>query len=167
MCCKTNQTRAAPKRRHVTRVRSTRCCCEHTHVCCRMIKLSMSPKGQRLQRFGRPPAAVGRHLCVAPRGLQRSGRPNATEGRHMCGAEQTNSRLHPRSKVSRFGRPIVALSTHMSSQGCAHGSRVTRFGRPRAAARTHIVRAHVPCRIDETRAARIKGYQGLAEQLLM
>ena len=71
----------------------------------------------------------------------------------MCGAEQTNSRLHPRSKVSRFGRPIVALSTHMSSQGCAHGSRVTRFGRPRAAARTHIVRAHVPCRIDETRVA--------------
>ena len=72
--------------RNVTKVRSTRCCCKHTHVCCRILKLRLSPKGQRLHRFGRPPAAVGTHMCVA---------------------EYFNAELHRGSRFTRFGRPML------------------------------------------------------------
>ena len=77
--------------------------CKHTHVCCRLIQLRISPKDQRLQRLGRPPAAVGTHMCVAEQinaELHRRsrsttfGRPNSAGSMHMCVAEQTNSRLH-------------------------------------------------------------------------
>ena len=60
---KSNQ--AAPKGGNVTRVRQTACCCKRTHVCCRLIQLRISDKDQRLQRFGRPPAAAGTNMCVA------------------------------------------------------------------------------------------------------
>ena len=42
VCCKTNQIRAARKGRYVTRFRSTRCCCKHTHAWCRTIRLRVS-----------------------------------------------------------------------------------------------------------------------------
>ena len=78
--------------------------CKHTHVCCRLIQLRISPKDQRLQRLGRPPAAVGTHMCVAEQinaELHRRsrsttfGRPSSAGSMHMCVAEQTNPGLHP------------------------------------------------------------------------
>ena len=61
----------------------------------------------------------------------------------MCVAEQTNSGLHPRVKGynTRFGRPVVAVSTQNVCCRVCHfkiapkGQRVTRVWR--AAARTH------------------------------
>ena len=194
----------APKGRNSIRASPTNCHCQHTHVCCRMDHL-LHPRIKGYKSCCSEHTHVRcktNRIRATPKGLQGFGRP-APAGTHMLRvAEQTNSRLHPRSKVPRFGRPIVALSTHthtrvlqnMSIQGCARGSRVTRFGRPR----THIVRAHVPCRIDQTRAAptdrelqrfgratadvsihmcvaecinsglhpRVKGYNGVADQLL-
>ena len=43
--------------RNLVRASPTNFCCEHTHVCCRMNRWSVAPKGQRLQRFVRPVAA--------------------------------------------------------------------------------------------------------------
>ena len=60
--------------------------------------------------------------CTEGQGLRRRGRPNSAGSIHVCVAKQTNSRLHPRSKAGH-----VLLQGHT------------------------IVRAHKPCRIDQTR----------------
>ena len=123
--------------RNVTKVRSTRCCCKHTHVCCRILKLRLSPKGQRLHRFGRPPAAVGTHMCVAEyfnAELHRGSRftkvwpTNAAGGIHMCVAEQVKSGLHPRvTSKKRLAdqlllRAYTCVLQNRSNQGCTQGS---------------------------------------------
>ena len=136
VCRQINQIRAAPKGRHVPKVRSTRCCCKHTRACCGIIKLRISPKDQRLQRFGRPPAAVGTHMCVAAKSTQ-----SCTEGRGLLCWQHTSARCRtdefrvaPKGPVScrtdqsrvaptdqgykGFGRPIAALSIHMCVAEC-------------------------------------------------
>ena len=49
----------------VTRASPAYCCCEHTHVCCRMSHLRVAPKGQGLQGVARPLHAASVHMCVA------------------------------------------------------------------------------------------------------
>ena len=63
-CCKINQARAAPEGRNITRLRPTRCCCKHTYACCRMIKLRVSPKDQRLHAGLADHLLLRAHTCV-------------------------------------------------------------------------------------------------------
>ena len=49
----------------VTKVWPTKCCCERTHVCCRINPVKVAQRDQRLHGFGRPTAAVSIHMCVA------------------------------------------------------------------------------------------------------
>ena len=104
------------------RVRSTRCCCKHTHVCCRILKLRVSHKGQRLQRIARPPAAAGTHMCVAEQTnaeLHRGSRFTKVwpticcwGHTHVC-CRTGEIRVAPKGqRLQRFGRAVVAVSTH-------------------------------------------------------
>ena len=88
---------AAPRGRNFVKASPTSCCCENTHVCCRLSRLRVAPKGQALQGFARPIDEASIHMCAAksiksglhPRVemLQRSGRPGASASIHMCAAE--------------------------------------------------------------------------------
>ena len=97
------------------KVWATCCCCEHTHVCCRMCKFRGAPRSQRLQRSGEPIAAVSIHVCVCCRVY------------HFRGAPEDQG-------LQGFDRPNAALSAHTHTcelqnkqiQGCTRGSRVTK-----------------------------------------
>ena len=41
----------------------TKCCCEHTHLCCRVYQFRAAPKCQAIQWFGRSIAAASTHVC--------------------------------------------------------------------------------------------------------
>ena len=66
MCCKTHQTRAAPKSRHVAEPGAG----ASTHTCdvCELRNnkaQGFTPGSMDTHRFGRPPAAAGTHMCVS------------------------------------------------------------------------------------------------------
>ena len=114
----------------------------------RVIKLRVSPKDQRLQRFGRPPAAADTNICV------------------------TQCRVAPRVKVNErlADQVLLAVSTcvlpNRRIPGCTQGSTVARFGRPvfAVSTRTHTcVAEYVSSRLRPT----IKGYKGFADQVLL
>ena len=208
--CKTNRITAAPKGRNSIRASPTNCYCQHTHVCCRMDHLELHPKTKGYK--GSPDQLLQRAYTCA---LQNKSNQGCAQGStrvrptsscwhaHVARCRTDEFKVAPKVKGSKIWPTNCCLEhthTHtrvlqnMSIQGCARGSRVTRFGRPR----THIVRAHVPCRIDQTRAAptdrelqrfgratadvsihmcvaecinsglhpRVKGYNGVADQLL-
>ena len=208
--CKTNRITAAPKGRNSFRASPTNCYCQHTHVCCRMDHLELHPKTKGYK--GSPDQLLQRAYTCA---LQNKSNQGCAQGStrvrptsscwhaHVARFRTDEFKVAPKVKGSKIWPTNCCLEhthTHtrvlqnMSIQGCARGSRVTRFGRPR----THIVRAHVPCRIDQTRAAptdrelqrfgratadvsihmcvaecinsglhpRVKGYNGVADQLL-
>ena len=127
------------------------------HVCCRMIQLKVSYTDQRLQGIARPPAAVGTHMCVA---------------------EYINAELH---RGSRFTQVWPTKCTHGHTCCCEHThvcvaeyqSRVAPedqglqgFDRP-IAARAHTHTARVAEYANSGLHPRIKGYEGLADDVLL
>ena len=174
MCCKIDQIKAAPKGRHVTRVRPTRCCCKHTYACYRILKLRVSHKGQRLQRIARPPAAAGTHMCVAEQTnaeLHRGSRFTKVwpticcwGHTHVC-CRTGEIRVAPKGqRLQRFGRAVVAVSTHTHVCHCAQHSRVTNVS-PTKRCREHT-HTCVCCR-NQGCTQGPKFYQGFADQLLL
>ena len=142
VCRQINQIRAAPKGRHVPKVRSTRCCCKHTRACCGIIKLRISPKDQRLQRFGRPPAAVGTHMCVAAKinaELHRGPRFTLLAA-YICALQ--NRRIHGCTQGA-------CVLQNRSIKGCTHRSRLQMFW-PTNCCFEHT---HVCCRMCHFRVA--------------
>ena len=152
--------------------------------------------GSRVIRFGRPRASVRTHLARA----RVPCRIDQTRVASAAGSTRVISMLHVMARDFEALADQLHLRAHTcvlqrkSIEGCTLGSTVTRVSRPR----TYIVRAHVPCRIDQTRAAptgrelqrfgratadvsihmcvaecinsglhpRVKGYNGVADQLL-
>ena len=140
VCPRKNKLRVARKDLGIKKYKGlapTSCCCEHTHVCCRISKLRLHPGIRGLQGLGRPGAA-GEKTPFVQGCTQGSkvvwGRPTncCCEHTHVCMAEShVNSRLAPRiKKVQEFGRPTAAASIHIcvseTVPGCTQGSQVTR-----------------------------------------
>ena len=153
------------------------------HMCVAEEVNSGLHKDQGLQGRGRPGAAASTHMCVSEKtafiqGCTQGstvvwGRPTncCCEHTHVCVAEShLNSRLAPRiKKVQEFGRPTAAASIHIcvseTVPGCTQGSQVTRDW-PTNCCCEHT---RVCCRVYQFRVAPIsvKGYNGLADQLLL
>ena len=112
------------------KVWATCCCCEHTHVCCRMCKFRGAPRSQRLQRSGEPIAAVSIHVCV-------------------CCAEYIISGVHQRTKGYKglTDQLLLRARTHTHTASCRirkfraapEDQGLRRFGRRRAAASIHTL----------------------------
>ena len=163
MCCRTDEFKVAPKVKG-SKVWRTNCRLEHTHVCCSICQSKAAPMDQGLQGFGRPRASVRTHIAralmpcridqtrVAPtdQGLQRFGRATADVSIHMCVAKCINSGCTRESKVTTewhqglqgFGRPFAAGSIYMCVPKCVNSK----------------LHPSPPW---------VKGYKGLADQLLL
>ena len=95
--------------------------------------------------------------CTAGQGLQRFGRPDAARGIHMCVSEQANLGLHPRVRgykgLAEQLLPVVAVSTHTHVCVCANAqqkSRLQGFGRPTSTGSTQTENSR---RISQYRVA--------------
>ena len=135
MCPRINKLRVARKDLGIKKYEGlapTSCCCEHTHVCCRISKLGVA------QGSGVTSAWPTRCCC---------------EHTHVCfRIDPIHSRLHPRIKrLYGVGRRTAAVSihmcvwqNHMSTQGLHRGSKRYKSWadqillRPGAAASTHM-----------------------------
>ena len=144
----------------------------HTHVRCRLGYLRVAPKGQGLQGlqgFARPLAAAS--FTQGSTATQRFGRPPAAAGTHRCVAE-----VAPRIQRCTHGSRSATARTHAvrahvlqnrSIKRCTRGTRVTqvtRFGRPVAALSIHTCVAEC---VNSGVHPGAKGYNGVANQLLL
>ena len=116
------KTRAAPRGRNFIKASPTNCCCEHTHVCCRLNHLRAAPKDQGLQGFSRPIAAASTHMRLAKsnQGCTQGSRITRLRPTHCCcehthvGCRMNRLKVAPKDQALQgFGRPIAAASIHM------------------------------------------------------
>ena len=141
------EIRVAPKGRNFIRASLTNCCCEHTHVCCRLSHLRVAPEGQGLQGFARPVAAASIHMCVEKTNQIRA----APKGRYVARVRPTRCcckhmhcriiklRLSPKGqRLQRLGladhllrRAHTCVLQNESMQSCTEGQGLQRFGRPK------------------------------------
>ena len=149
MCPRINKLRVARKDLGIKKYEGlapTSCCCEHTHVCCRISKLRLHARIRGLQGLGRPGAAASTHMCVsekttrsfkvAPKDqrLCGVGRRTAAVSIHMCVWQNHTSTqgLHQGSKryESLADQLLLRAYTYVCQKqpvpGCTQGSQVTR-----------------------------------------
>ena len=132
-----------------------------------MIKRGVSPKEQRLQRFRRPPAAPGAHMCVAEyinaqlhRGFHEAWPTKfCWEHTHVCGRTHEFKVAAKRQRLQRFGRPIAAVSTHVCVAECDSSKLHLRATGHEGLADQLLLRAHT-CGLHP----RVKGCKRLADQ---
>ena len=145
--------------------------------------LRASHTGQRLQGIARPSAAVGTHMCVAEytnAELHRGSRftqvwpTKCTQGSYTCVLQNVSIQgCTQESRVTTEGRPVAAASIHMCVCCRIYQSRVAPedqglqgFDRP-IAARAHTHTARVAEYANSGLHPRIKGYEGLADDVLL
>ena len=206
MCPRINKLRVARKDLGIKKYEGlapTSCCCEHTHVCCRISKLRLHARIRGLQGLGRPGAAASTHMCVsekttrsfkvAPKDqrLCGVGRRTAAVSIHMCVWQNHTSTqgLHQGSK--RYESLADQLLTHMCVRNsqfqvapkdhrlhgtgrptarichvkvAPKGQGIQVFGRPCVAVSIHVCVAEY---INSGLHLSVKGYNGLADQLLL
>ena len=82
----------------------TRCCCKYTTACCRIITRRDSPKGHcnkglvdnlLLRAHTCVLQSESTQSCTEGQGIQRFGRPNAAGGIHMCSKHRISSHQLP------------------------------------------------------------------------
>ena len=174
-----------PKCHKVTRVQPKRYCGKHTHVCCRMINLRVSHKGQRLQRIAHH-LLLRAHTCVLQtkstqsctegQGLRRLGRPNAPTGHTpVC------CRMYQFRGCTQESRVTTEWQTHC----CCENTHVCRrIDQPKVAPENQGLQGfwptnccrernhtHTHARVAENANSglhpRIKGYEALANDVLL
>ena len=178
MCCKINQIRAASKGRNVTKVRSTRCFCKHTHVCCRIKNQNFSQASTVTKVWPTTCCCGHTHVlkhkpmqsCTEAQCRRRFGRPNSWEYHtHVCRRTDELRLAREGQRIPRFGRTVVAAGTHMCVAGYVSSGlrptfnpRVTRVSPTRCCCE----HTHVYCR-NQGCTQRSKLYQGFADQVLL
>ena len=120
-----------------TRVLPTKCCCEHTHVCCRN---QTCTQGSKFYQGFADQLLLSAYTCVSQngalgvppkdQGLQGFARPFVAASIHMCVPKQIKSGLHPRVDMlqgsGRQGAAVSVLQNNNKTQGFTQGSTVTK-----------------------------------------
>ena len=141
------QVQGCTRGARVTKVSPTKCCCEHTDVCCRINQFKVAPRDQRLHGFGRSTAAVRIHMCVSE---------NIHSGLHLRVKGNKNLadqlQLHPRIKGYKGLADQVRLGAYtcvfrnLSIQSCTQVRHV--WPTSRCCEHTHVC-----CRICQFKSA--------------
>ena len=109
---------AAPRGRNFIEASPTNCCCENTHVFCRLSHLRVAPKSATTHMCAAKSIKTGLHPGVEM--LQRFGRPGAAASTHMCAAEHSNSGFRPRiNGYKGLADHRLLLLQNSSTQGLA------------------------------------------------
>ena len=177
MCCRIGQLRVVPGSR-VTRAWPTKCCCEHTHVCCREIRVA--PRDRNFTRAWPTNCCccehthVGcrkNHLRPAPKDQGCKGSPDQMLLRaHTCALQNKSDQGCTQGLKCYKGpadRALLQACTCVlqttKTQDFTQGSTVAKVW-PNTCCCGHT---HVCCRINHRRVAtRVKLYEGFSDQTL-
>ena len=116
----------------------TTCCGGHTHVHCRIQQCRVAPRVKVYKGLADPGSI---HMCAQNRWVQ------------GCTQRSKVTKVCPTNCCSEHTQTCVCCRIRQFKVAPA-GQGLHGFGRPRTAVRTHTVRAHVSCRIHQSRVAR-------------